>query len=115
METASLTAAAREQLRRARESTSGRAACTILGGPGSSLRHTVVALTAGTTLAEHENPGEATVLVLDGRVRLVAAQADRSGREGDLLVVPQSRHSLQALTDATVLLTVAKSSREPGR
>jgi quercetin dioxygenase-like cupin family protein len=111
----SLAAAAREQMRRARQSTSGRAACTILGGPGSSLRHTVVALTAGTTLAEHENPGEATVLVLDGRVRLVAAQAHWSGREGDLLVVPQSRHSLQALTDATVLLTVAKSSRESGR
>ena len=115
MGTPSLNAAAREQMRRARESTSGRAACTILGGPGSSLRHTVVALTAGTTLAEHENPGDATVLVLHGRVRLMAAQTDRSGREGDLLVVPQSRHSLQALTDATGLLTVAESSRESGR
>ena len=78
------------------------------------MRHTVVALTAGTTLAEHENPGEATILVIEGRVRLVSAEADRSGRAGDLLVVPQSRHSLQALTDATVLLTVAKLSGRPG-
>lgn len=45
----------------------------------------------------------------------MAAQADRGRRKGDLLVVRQSRHRLQALTDATVVLTVAKSSREPGR
>jgi quercetin dioxygenase-like cupin family protein len=114
METANLAAAAGQQMRLARDSKSGRAARTIFGGSGGSLRHTVVALTAGATLAEHENPGEATVLVLEGRVRLVSPEADWSGREGDLLVVPQSRHSLQALTDATVLLTVAKSSRKPG-
>ena len=113
METFSLTAAAGQQMRLARDSHSGRAARTIIGGSRSSLRHTVVALTAGTTLAEHENPGEATIIVLDGRVRLVAAEADRCGRDGDLLVVPQSRHSVQALTDATVLLTVAESSRKP--
>jgi quercetin dioxygenase-like cupin family protein len=113
METANLAAAAGQQMRLARDSKSGRAASTIIGGSESSLRHTIVALTAGTTLAEHENPGEATIIVLEGRVRLVAAEVDRCGRDGDLLVVPQSRHSLQALTDATVLLTVAKSSREP--
>jgi quercetin dioxygenase-like cupin family protein len=110
METPSLALAAGQQMRLARGSKSGRAARTIFGGSGSSLRHTVLALTAGTTLAEHENPGEATILVLEGRVRLVAPEVDRSEREGDLLVVPRSRHSLQALTDATVLLTVAKLS-----
>jgi quercetin dioxygenase-like cupin family protein len=114
METSSLAAAAGQQMRLARDSKSGRAARTIFGGSGSSLRHTVVALTAGTTLAEHENPGEATILVLEGRVRLVAPEAYWSGCEGDLLVVPQSRHSLQALTDATVLLTVAKLFKKPG-
>jgi quercetin dioxygenase-like cupin family protein len=113
LETSSLPAAVGQQMRLARDCQSGRAARTIIGGSGSSLRHTVVALTAGTILAEHANPGEATIIVLEGRVRLVAAEADRCWREGDLLVVPQSRHSLQALTDATVLLTVAKSSRKP--
>ena len=113
METFSLSAAGGQQMRLACDSKSGRAARTIIGGSGSSLRHTIVALTAGTTLVEHENPREATIIVLEGRVRLEAAEADRCGRDGDLLVVPQSRHSLQALTDATVRLTVAKSSREP--
>jgi quercetin dioxygenase-like cupin family protein len=34
------------------------------------LRQTVVGMLAGTELGEHNNPGEATVHVLRGRVRL---------------------------------------------
>ena len=30
------------------------------------------------------------------------------GRDGDLLIVPQERHTLHALEDAAALLTVAK-------
>jgi quercetin dioxygenase-like cupin family protein len=36
------------------------------------MGQTMIALSSGTTLAEHENPGEATVLVLTGQVRLTA-------------------------------------------
>lgn len=64
----------------------------------------------GTSLSEHENPGEATVLVLGGRVRLAAAGESMEGGKGDLLVVPPARHSLEALADATILLTVVKQS-----
>lgn len=104
----SLDALAREQLRKASAAGSGRSADTVYGGHEKTLRQTVIALTAGTTLADHENPGEATVLVLGGRVRLAGVGVSWEGRNGDLIVVPQSRHSLEALTDATVLLTVAK-------
>jgi quercetin dioxygenase-like cupin family protein len=68
----------------------------------------VVTLTAGSTLAEHENPGEATLHVLHGRVRLISGETSWDGRDGDLIVIPPSRHSLEAVTDVAVLLTVAK-------
>lgn len=108
MEKLSLVATAREQARKAAESPQGRAATTVYGGHARTLRQTVIALAAGQHLAEHDNPGEATVHVLSGRVRLAADGVSWEGRAGDLLVVPQERHSLHALDDAQVLLTVAK-------
>ena len=108
MEKLSLDAVAREQTEAADRSTSGRAAETVFGGHEHVLRQTVIALTSGSALAEHENPGEATILVLHGRVRLGAGSTSWEGRRGDLLVVPANRHTLEALEPSAVLLTVAK-------
>jgi quercetin dioxygenase-like cupin family protein len=109
MEKLSLTAMIRQQLGRAEEASSGRSANTVYGGHEHVLRQTLIAMTQGTTLDEHENPGEATVHVLHGRVRLVAGETSWDGSPGDLLVVPQARHSLEAVVASAVLLTVAKS------
>ena len=46
--------------------------------------------------------------VLSGRGRLLADGDSWDGREGDLIVIPPARHSLQAVDNAVVLLTVAK-------
>ncbi len=107
MDKLSLDALAREQVKRAHSGTSGRSAETIYGGHEKSLRQTVIALTAGAILAEHENPGEATIVVLDGRVRLATDEASWDGRSGDFLIIPPARHTVEALTDAAILLTVA--------
>ena len=110
MDKFSLTALAREQLDLARRTSNGRSAKTVYGGHAHLLRQTVIALLAGQQLDEHQSPGEATVHVLNGRVRLAAGEVSWDGTAGDLLVVPDTRHTLQALTDATVLLTVAKAT-----
>ena len=108
METQSLTGLASQQLAIATSASSGRSASTIFCGQHNVLRQTMIALAAGQKLSEHENPGEATIQVLLGRVRLGAADETWEGSAGDLLVVPDRRHSLEALDDAVVLLTVAK-------
>lgn len=108
MEKSSLTALARTQLTLAKQAPSGRSAHTVFGGHEHVLRQTLIALTAGTSLAEHENPGEATVQVLHGRIRLVNAETSWDGSPGDLLIVPDARHSLEAVEASVILLTVAK-------
>ena len=61
----------------------------------------------GEALEEHDSPGEATVQVLSGRVRLIAGEHLWEGAVGDLLVIPDERNALEAMEDSSVLLTVA--------
>ncbi len=107
----SLQALAREQLEQAGTASSGRSARTVWGGHEHVLRQTVIALRANSSMSEHENPGEATVQVITGRVRLEADGHRWEGRQGDMLFMPPNRHSLLALEDAVVLLTVAKLAK----
>jgi quercetin dioxygenase-like cupin family protein len=104
----SLTAIARLQLDQARSASSGRSAETVYGGHEHVLRQTLIALAAGRSQDEHQNPGEATIHVLVGRVRVVTADASWDGRPGDMIVVPAAPHALHAIEDSAVLLTVAK-------
>jgi len=108
MEKMSLTALMRQQLSLAQNASSRRSASTVYGGHEHVLRQTMIAMMAGQMLNEHENPGEATVHVLHGRVRLAAGDTSWEGSPGDLLVVPDAPHTLEALETAAVLLTVAK-------
>lgn len=85
----------------------GRAARTIVGGADAPLRQTLLALRAGSELAEHGSPGPATLLVLRGRVELRAGEDTWPLAAGDHLPLPDRRHSLAAASDALVLLTVA--------
>jgi quercetin dioxygenase-like cupin family protein len=108
MQKSSLTATARRHLALAHDAPAGRSSQTVFGGHEHVLRQTVIALTAGELLDEHANPGEATVHVLSGRVRLRAAENAWDGSAGDLLIVPDAMHHLEALEDSAILLTVAK-------
>jgi quercetin dioxygenase-like cupin family protein len=108
MEKRSLTALGLEQLATARQSGNGRSARTVFGGQEHNLRQTLLALTCGSELAEHDSPGEATLLVLQGHIRLTTPDATCDGGAGDHLVIPPTRHGLSAVEDSVVLLTVSK-------
>ncbi|MEO6957475.1 MAG: cupin domain-containing protein [Antricoccus sp.] len=108
MQRISLIALARQQLDGARRAGGGHTADTVYGGRENVLRQTVIGMIEGASLAEHENPGEATVHVLLGRVRLSSGEHSWEARSGDMIFGPDARHSLEALEDSAVLLTVAK-------
>lgn len=107
MNSSSLTELAAEHLAVARTAPSGRSAHTVYGGHARDLRQTLIALQAGHALGEHDAPGEATLQVLEGTVRITAGEESWTGRAGDHLPIPPARHDLLAETDAVVLLTVA--------
>ena len=110
MDSVSLSDLADQQLETARSSTSGRSAVTVHGGHDHQLRQTLIALAAGRDLSDHHSPGETTLQVLSGHVRLSTAEDGWEGHTGDLLVVPRETHGLHAIDDAVILLTVLADS-----
>lgn len=107
MTTVNLNTLADELLAHAAQARSGRASETVRGH-GDRLRETVIALLAGQALHDHESPGEATLQVLRGEVRLTVPDGGSQALiTGDRTDIPPVRHGLSADTDAVVLLTVA--------
>ena len=81
---------------------------TVFAGHERVLRQTVIAMANGQALEEHDSPGEATLHVLHGRVRLVAGPDAWDGLPGDLLVMPERRHRVEAVQDCAFLFTTAR-------
>jgi len=107
MESISLLALVAEHLQLAHQSGRGRSSHTIVGGHEHALRQTLIALVAEQVLADHESPGEATLQVLHGSVRLVTQTEAMDIVAGDIAAIPAGRHRLEAIQDAVALLTVA--------
>lgn len=108
MSTTDLHALADELLGNASAASSGRDTRVFHGAPGGALSQVVLALVAGQDLSDHENPGEATLQVLRGRVELVAGEDSWQLGTGEHLVIPQRRHHLNALEDSVFILTVVR-------
>lgn len=107
MDTTALPEVGADLLAEARSSSAHRAARTLCGGSGHALRQTAIALADGASLSDHESPGEATLQVLEGRVRLSWPDGSVDVEAGGYVVIPPQRHGVLALSDAVVLLTAA--------
>ncbi|MFB7512541.1 cupin [Streptomyces sp. NPDC056144] len=98
-----LGALADEHLAAARTAPHGRSAHLVLHD--GVLRQTVIALTSGTSLDEHNAPPAASLQVLRGRVKLTTSGWAEELSAAQLRMIPKERHGLTALDDAVVLLT----------
>jgi quercetin dioxygenase-like cupin family protein len=95
-----------ELLQQAAASPHGRASKAVVHG--DRLRAVVMAFTPGAGLQEHEAPPAATLQVLRGRATLAAGQDRWDLGAGELVPIPQARHSVEVPDeDAVILLTVA--------
>lgn len=104
-----LTALADDLLTRARAASAGRASQVFHAKDGGLMSQIVLGFTAGQGLAEHENPGEAMLQVLRGRVVLRSGETQWELCSNQAVVVPQTRHDLTAVEDSVVVLTVART------
>lgn len=83
----------------------GRAAKTVLSG--TVMRAVVIALQAGSQMSEHDSPPAATLYLVRGRVTVHAGERKWTLEPGQLVPIPQRRHSVEAHEDSAMLLTVA--------
>jgi quercetin dioxygenase-like cupin family protein len=109
MEPLDLTALAAEHLAAARAASNGRSSAKIIGDHTKMLRKNLIALKAGAALQDHESPGEATLMVLEGQIEFHAGEESVTLDAGHLIEIPPLRHGLTAIKDAVVLLSVAKA------
>jgi hypothetical protein len=102
--------AADELLAEAGQLRSGRSARTLTPGSGAPLKQTLLALTAGQHLQDHLAPGPTTLLGIRGTSVLTHDEASVTLTDGLWAACPVGPHSLEAVTDTVVLLTVTPST-----
>lgn len=99
-------------LESARANSAGRSSQVIRAADKGVLTQVAIALTAGNGLSQHENPGEALLLVLQGKVQLSTADESWELGQWNRIAIPQTLHELVALTDSVVILTMARLPNE---
>ncbi len=92
----------------AEQSGSRRAGRTVYRGDG--VRQTMVVLLNGAHMAEHSSPQEGFIHVTQGAIRVDGHKRSWEIFTGQLLPVPPERHSVTALEDAVLTLTVLRQA-----
>jgi len=76
------------------------------------LRQSIIAVTSGTRLHEHNAPHAASLQVLSGRIALTGQDEVREIVAGELEPITHVRHGIEALEDSVFLLTAVTSLPE---
>jgi quercetin dioxygenase-like cupin family protein len=99
-------------LEQARKSKHGKGTRVLWAG--RHQRVVLIAMTAGTALAEHKSPPAASFQLVEGSARLYSAEPTPEGTlpdwvvdAGQIVRIPDERHGVEAMTDCVVLLTVS--------
>lgn len=69
------------------------------------LRMTAISFDTGGELPSHRNPGEATLQVVRGRIRLIDDTREIEADAGTIVRVPDGIHRVDALEPSVVMLT----------
>lgn len=101
-------------LTEARQLRAGRSARTLTPGGGAPLKQSLLALTAGQRLQDHLAPGPTTLLGVRGTAVLAHDRSATTLTEGVWAPCPTGLHSLEAVSDAVVLITVGTTVPEAG-
>lgn len=105
-----LAAVATTILRTALDSEHGRhAELLVLDG---HLRQSVIGLTSGSRLSEHNAPPAATIQVLQGSIEVTTDSGSHRLAEGQLDQLTKERHGVLALEDSVFLLTTVTGVEE---
>lgn len=92
-----------QHLEKAKIAPHGRSATAVL--KDGKLRQTLLALDAGSEMADHSKPESATLLVLQGTVTVRWADGEQVIGHGGLYVIPDVVHNVLAAEPAAFLLT----------
>lgn len=101
-----LQALAGELLAEAEALTARRSARTLTPGAGAPLKQSLLALKAGEQLQEHLAPGSTTLVGITGTAVLSDERSAITLSDGVWAPCPQGAHTLEAVSDAVVLITV---------
>ena len=76
------------------------------------LRQSVIALTSGSRLADHNAPPAATIQVLRGAIEVTTESGSVRLSQGQLDQLTKERHGVLALEDSVFLLTTVTGVEE---
>lgn len=105
-----LNQASEELLEQAGSLRAGRSARTLTPGEGATLKQTLLAMKAGERLQDHIAADPTTLMGIHGEATVDHPDGAFTLKPGVWAWCPNEPHSVEAITDAVILVTVANTT-----